>query len=383
MKIKNRTNVTNVKPLTPRLETRRSIKHLFIPALSGVCFYAFVFWAVSIRPNMNNKPNNKPLDIENTIQRKQCNSVYYWKTVFTLNEEEKQWLADHNIERMYIRYFDVTESFSEEGDYAYTPVPKATIRFVDTVPASLEIVPTVFIDNIVFRYNLDMMAYVERLVNRILVMSETNDIGNISEVQLDCDWTWYTQANWFAFAKAVRKELSKHKIILSATIRLHQLNMQPPPVDCGVLMCYNTSGLSNYFTKNSILCAEDVSPYSKYLQSYKLPLDIAYPTFSWAVWFDKYERFQALLRDITPENANLKKRDGNRYTVKNGFYQNEEYIAAGSEIRFEFSDFSEIIKCKQMLEPKLKNYSVILYHLDNKNLSKYTTDEINEIYTRK
>jgi hypothetical protein len=54
---------------------------------------------------------------------------------------------------------------------------------------------------------------------------------------------------------------------------------------------------------------------------------------------------------------------------------------AGDEIRYETSDLEEILKSKQLLESRMKDYSVILYHLDNNNLSKYSKDEISQIYS--
>ena len=306
--------------------------------------------------------------------RKSCNSVYYWKTVFSLCDGEKQWLTRHNIGRLYIRYFDV--GFDSNGE----PVPLATIRFSEPVPEGLEIVPTVFIDNNLFKH-CDMTPYAQRVANRILAMSETNDVSNIREVQLDCDWTKTTDTAWFAFAKAVKMELNNHDIALSSTIRLHQLNMPPPPVDRGVLMCYNTGAVRSNATGNSILSAGDVALYDKHLSTYSLPLDVAYPTFSWAVLFIN-GKFKRLLRQVEPEDEFLAHQKDNKYTVKYGYYQEGEYLYEGDVIRFEFSDFSEIIKCKRLLEPQLKDFSVILYHLDNKNLSKYTTDEINQMYQK-
>lgn len=55
-------------------------------------------------------------------------SVYYWKTVFKLGEEEQSFLGDHRIGRMYLRMFDVdvvrnrvTETDNVE--------PVATVKF--------------------------------------------------------------------------------------------------------------------------------------------------------------------------------------------------------------------------------------------------------------
>ena len=304
------------------------------------------------------------------------NAIYYWKTIWELTDNEYQFLTDHKINKIYIRYFDVYI----EDDPVVMPVPEATIRFKDTIPENIEIIPTVFIDNDLFRY-CKMNDYVQKLVNRIITMSETNNILNIREVQLDCDWTKTTEAAYFDFLEKVKAALAIHNIKLSTTIRLHQLRMDPPPAEKGVLMCYNTGAIRNPETRNSILSASDVVPYAKYLKNYQLPLDLAYPTFSWAVWFNNEGHFQALLRNACPADSNLIQIKDNIYRVKNGFYQEGHYLAADDRIRFETSDFNEIMMIKKMLEQQLKYFSVILYHLDQTNLSKYTGYEINKMYT--
>ena len=214
-----------------------------------------------------------------------------------------------------------------------------------------------------------------------MVMSQTNDIVNVREIQLDCDWTQTTEDAYFKFLKEVSGLLKNDSIMLSVTIRLHQLRTKVPPVKRGVLMCYNTGGVRNAQTNNSILDVDDVALYAKNIQSYALPLDVAYPTFSWAVWFSE-DKFQALLRNLSNENENLTLKKENRYKVKEGFYQEGKYLQEGDEIRFETSGYEQIRQSKKMLEKYLTNYSVVVYHLDYNNLSKYTEDEINKIYAR-
>lgn len=317
----------------------------------------------------------KPADNTNTEQECNANNaVYYWKTTFKLSDEERDFLSEHQIKRLYLRYFDVCR----DPDYFWIPVPEATLIFLDTIPHYLEVVPTVFIDNNLFK-DFNMTEYAELLVNRIRTMTETNDVPNVREVQIDCDWTQTTETAYFDFLEQVRELLKKKSIALSATIRLHQLRMKAPPIEKGVLMCYNTGGVRNPKINNSILAANDVALYAKNLQNYPLLLDIAYPTFSWTVWFRNNE-FQALLRKVDPENENLLQKENNRYVVKSGFYQEGHWLRTGDEIRIETSDFNEIIQAKSMLERQTKNYSIILYHLDSNNLSKYTKDEITQIY---
>lgn len=52
-------------------------------------------------------------------------------------------------------------------------------------------------------------------------------------------------------------------------------------------------------------------------------------------------------------------------------------------IRLESPRYDEVLKVKQLAERTLRNnteYSVILYHLDSIALTKYATDEIENIY---
>ena len=324
-------------------------------------------------PFCRNHEIKKEVDL---IPEKPSRAIYYWKTIFSLNDTERRFLKENDIQKIYIRYFDV--ACREESWYIATPL--GTIQFRDSIPPGLEVVPTVFIDNELFKSYDPISEYVERIVKRILIMSETNNIPNIKEVQIDCDWTKSSEEKYFKSLKEIRAELSKHNIKLSATIRLHQLKMPPPPVDQGVLMCYNTGAVLNRDTENSILTAMNVKPYASGLATYKLSLDIAYPTFSWAVWF-RDKRFKSLLRGLSSDNENLVQLDKNIYQVKQGFYQEGHYLSTDDIIRFESSPMEEILKSKELLEYQLKNkYSIILYHLDSNNLSKYTNHEIAKIY---
>lgn len=336
-------------------------------------FFIFILFAFGVGACNHKKEFHVT---ENPEQhRKICNSVYYWKTSFELTDKEREFLKINHIGRLYLRYFDVAVI----DDYRAEPV--ATLLFKGDIPSDMEIVPTVFIDKDIFRkkYKKGKSSYAEFIVNRILTMSETNDVPKVHEIQMDCDWTKSTEADYFSFLDETRELLAKHDIMLSTTIRLHQLSMPVPPVDRGVLMCYNTGAVRNSDTRNSILQFDDVTPYANRLKWYKLSLDIAYPTFSWAVWFSN-GTFKALLRNADPRHEKLEHKEKNKYRVKEGFYQEGHYLSYGDEVRFEFSSFDEIMSCKRLLEHQLKDYSVILYHLDFKNLSKYADHEIFEIY---
>lgn len=74
-------------------------------------------------------------------------------------------------------------------------------------------------------------------------------------------------------------------------------------------------------------------------------------------------------------------RGGNLFVAKRDIPYNDRLILKGDMVRQEKSEFEDISNVKRMIDSKLSNsdHSNILYHLDSKNLSKYSDDEINKI----
>lgn len=287
------------------------------------------------------------------------NSVYYWKTAFELNDSEKAFLKTHQVKRLYLRLFDVVPAdITPTNDYEV--VPNATVAFREAMPEGVEIVPVVYITIDALRLiNSPKHNYAEIITQRILNMADFHDLGNIREVQLDCDWTQQTQESYFDFCREVKERLEPYGIQLSCTIRLWQLACACPPVDRGVLMLYNTGSITNPETHNSILDLNDVNAYLKN-KPYGLPLDYAFPNYSWYVWF----------RD-------------NTYM---GLFHNQPSMGleAGDRVRFEHVSFDELRKLDSIVKLKMpgaENASIILYHLDSANLSNYTDDEIRQIFS--
>jgi hypothetical protein len=175
----------------------------------------------------------------------------------------------------------------------------------------------------------------EKVVKRILQMNETNDIKNVREIQIDCDYTAKSRKNYYEFLNEIRSQFPQ----LSTTIRLHQLSMEAPPVDYGVLMIYNTGDPRKFEERNPILDIRDVQPYLRFLNDYPLPLAAAYPVYSW-------------LRIINGVHI--------EHTV----------------------EAEEILRVKQAVEQKRQNLSrsIITYHLDKENINRYKPETYEEIY---
>ena len=256
------------------------------------------------------------------------NAVYYWRTDLRLDSAERAFLAQYHINKVYCRYFDVV--MNDDGE----PKPNATISFSDTLPDSIEMIPTVYITEDCMHETHEGLA--ERIVKRIRQMNETNDIKNVSEIQIDCDYTSKSRKRYYAFLEKVRKLWGE---TLSTTIRLHQLAMEAPPVDYGALMIYNTGDPRKWEERNPILDFRDVEPYLRRLDGYPLPMAAAYPVFQWTY------TIQGVRVDRTVEA--------------------EVILQVKKAMESERSDLNRLI---------------ITYHLDKDNIERYKPETYEEIY---
>ncbi len=297
-------------------------------------------------------------------------AIYHWKTTFDLTQEDSLFLSRHQINRLYVRLFDVVldNDYSDPVDEVY---PAGTTVFKSKPIQGVEIIPTVYITQGALREYMDKEEELsELIVTRVLAMCSWNELGKISEMQYDCDWTESTRES-FARLCCSTKNILKDKgqdITLSGTIRLHQLEEATYPFDRGVLMMYNTGPVMNYYTLNSIINYDDANKYlsvdsriKKFISARKnnCPIiDVAYPTFGWGVLFDNNGKFKRLVRDV------------------------ENYRRVADEsIRIEESDIDVILKVKELVDNTIGDIcrGNIIYHLDMSNLNKYKQHEIENI----
>ena len=215
---------------------------------------------------------SKPKPMPTTMR-----SVYYWSTTLNMDSVKTAFMRNYDISRMYIRYFDVV------ADQSGRAVPNATLKFATDVPQGIDIVPTVFVMPECLRQDRSRLASL--IVKRVVQMNETNDVYNVKEIQIDCDWTQSTRQLYAEFMQAMMRECHSRHLKLSSTIRLHQLAQTPPPADRGVLMMYNTGDATDIRCHKPILDMHDAAPYLPRLNDYKLKLSTAYPIFTWRILF--------------------------------------------------------------------------------------------------
>lgn len=281
-------------------------------------------------------------------------AIYHWKTTYDPTQYELDWMRDHNVKRLYLKLFDVDVYDCEEG-----AAPIATTRFLQPLPDDIEIVPVVYITNEAMG-KMEVYSVAEALATRVLKMAECNGF-EVKEVQVDCDWTERTKYYYYWFCHSLHEQLQEQGIRLSSTVRLHQIDstLNDLEVDDKTLMFYNTGAILSPETRNSILDYNDVKPYLPRLTSKVMDsMTVAWPVYGWGVAFDQQLAFQRL---VPPSR-----------------------LAAdtSAHLREEWGEMAEIRKVKQHLPQRRDGSVTILFHLDSLNLSRYSHEEIEEIYNR-
>jgi len=304
-------------------------------------------------------------------------SVYFWKSNFKLDQEERSFVKKYNVKKIYAKFFDVVEA---ENEFGVTSIPIATLNLEDGIPNGVEVVPVVFISENCMegsgKYFLP-----DRISYRVLQMCETHDIP-VKEMQVDFDWTETNQEDYYEMLGELRNKLAEKNVALSVTVRLHQLRMDVPPCDSGVLMLYNTGNFKDINCKNSILSYEDASPYLKDISSYKLPLRLALPNFSWYLCF-KGNEFSSISYDVDTDNKKVfeNKGDGLFSVLKETNVKNT-ILTEGDSVRYVKADFSEISKVLKEIKSIDKDLVLnnILFDLNSRNIKNFGGKEYEEIF---
>jgi hypothetical protein len=310
-------------------------------------------------------------------------SFYYWKSTLNLTNFEKQKLDSLKVKTIYLKFFDV--DWDEVGK---KPLPIAKLQAAkDELQRGITIIPVVFIANECIQKidSSQVKKLAENIYSLILEIKQTNGFDAIPEIQIDCDWTAATKDKYFQLLNNIKVKIKNSK--LSATIRLHQIKFFSktgiPPVDRGLLMCYNMGNLKNPATKNSILETEELKKYIGNLSNYPLSLDVALPLFDWKVLY-RSNIYTGLIQHLpeTVFTSSFSAKTGNRYQILKDTLLQGYDLRRGDIIRDEQSAIKEVIAAGNEISKQLKNTQlrVSLYHLDSVLLSKYATHDLESIY---
>ncbi|MEO5944684.1 MAG: hypothetical protein ABIP30_00720 [Ferruginibacter sp.] len=345
-------------------------------AINNILKYILLIFSTALLAACSyNKPHEK-----RSIER----SFYFWKSVFKPTTFEKTVTGSINVKTIYLKFFDVNWN-----ENTLQPEPAAQVNIVDTdFLESKKIIPVVFITNECI-YRLDSLQAIplaEKISTLMKAIILNNHLANIPEIQIDCDWTVTTKDKYFTILKKI-KELSQ-PLPISATIRLHQVKYIGksgiPPVDRGLLMCYNMGNLKDPATDNSILETKELKKYTGTLSTYPLPLDVALPLFEWKVLF-RFGKFKGLIQNLSDSvfKTNFVDKKANTFIFLKDTLLSGYDFKKGDIVRNEKSDYNEIMSTAKEISNQLSNNTlrVSLFHLDSLTLRKYPIYELENIYS--
>jgi hypothetical protein len=310
-------------------------------------------------------------------------AIYHWKTTFSPTNFEQRTLNRLEVEKLYVRFFDVDWN-AKIGE----ATPKAPVQFT-TPKIGYTVVPVVFITNQTLM-NLPMTGIpilARNISNEIKQIAQKHAI-TFQEVQFDCDWSATTGGQYFALLRSLRAMLD---VPLSATIRLHQIKYADktgvPPVERGMLMAYNVADWKRADTKNSIWDASVADRYLPFLEKYPLPLDVVLPIFRWTLVY-RNGRFLNILNDVSRNQLTTSiflasmPTDSNRFVARQDTSALGMMMRKGDVFRTEEITVHELKKAQQSILSRIKNEAVTfaLYHLDSTNLAQYRYENLQSLY---
>ena len=310
---------------------------------------------------------------------------YFWQTRFSINEAQLGYAKNLHTRFLYIRLFDVDTVHLPNGKIGLSP--ESIIQTYQKAPDSMQIIPVVYFTRqaILHMPSVDTMA---SKLNKLIGVVTSHHGWSFQEIQWDFDWTPSTKLAYFELLKKLKRYPLFSQKIFSATIRMHQvknLSMAGiPPVDKGLLMCYNMGDLKKYSTRNSILDQQKIATYLTSMKTYPLPLDLALPLFRWGLLF-RQQQFVSILNtlsldSLTQNSFITKQSNGNFKVAKNTRIQGYE-LQSGDEVRYEEISVNELKEAATFLAERTVRDSIRInfFHLDTTILKKYPVHELQKI----
>ena len=301
------------------------------------------------------------------------------------NKEEIARLDTLEIQKLYIRFFDVTWDKSTGQ-----PLPVSLMSISRVIAEKFQIVPVIFITNeSLGQLNSDQVNTLASKMSKLIEdLLEKNKINKPDEIQIDCDWNETTRNNYFLLLNELKKYPSWKNCIWSATIRLHQIKFREktgvPPVDRGALMFYNMGNVEDYSAENSIYDESIAKQYLSRIEDYPLPLDAAIACYSWGLLFEDQKLLKIFypLSEFELPDSLFYHSSKNTFTAKTNFYFEGQFMDAGDEIKIESMQPELSSAAAHLLSPNLKNEprSVILYQLDSIVLNQYSNEEFENLF---
>lgn len=311
---------------------------------------------------------------------------YYWESnQSALSDEEKNELAQLGVEKLYVKLFEV----GLDGKQRAIPVSKSVFSLLKSEAKNVaEIVPTIFIDNKVFKSISE--EEITRLAENIVHLTnkrfseQFSSFGKYTELQIDCDWTISTKENYHRFLRVLKPLL---KCQLSATLRLYPYKFHEEmgilPVDRAMLMCYNLMSPLKYKNSNSILNPGELKKYLVTSREYPVPLDIALPVFNNVLVF-KSNEFAGMTHLSEPQIKSVSTEQSKfwRLVIKDTIID-QVALEKGDKIKFEKVTDKELKACIAVVNKYVyfrNDATISFFQLNENQVNDYGIQKINSYY---
>ncbi|MCK6546356.1 hypothetical protein L6R52_10950 [Myxococcota bacterium] len=311
-------------------------------------------------------------------------AFYVWRTTVELSARERDALGALGVSRLFVRAFDVAPS--RDG----TPQLTAPVTFSGPWPAGVELVPVVFVREAVL-HTPPSDALVTLVAREVRDVVRRAGVAKISELQLDCDWTDGSRANYFALVEALAAVMRADGVELSATIRLHQIKYRErtgiPPVTRGTLMFYNMGTLGGPAPAEgtSIFDPVAASRYLERISEYPLPLDVALPIWSWTLHL-RDGRVEGLLQSTDPSELTglgwLRARSATELEATETTFFRGHLVRAGDVLRAELTAPEAALTAASMITPRLAAHArtVTLFDLSERTLTRHDVPSLERLF---
>jgi hypothetical protein len=321
-------------------------------------------------------------------------AFYYWQNqAWDLGESEYQTIEKLKVKKLYIKFFEVDKN-DIQGIF---PFAKNELNFsqYDSLENTIEVVPTVYIRNEVFKQT--SRKEINQLAENLLFLIEKKFKKQFEEnpipkeIQMDCDWTESTKDNYMLFLNILKQKILKKSffknISTSATLRLYAYKfpdkMGVLPVDRAMLMCYNLIPPFDAGDRNSILNLNELNKYLVGADTYPIPFDIALPIYSSVQVYQNNSFAGIIYNEDSTFMSKTKKLNNTWYLSKIDTVINDIFLRKGDKLKIEKTTFKTLNRAIKSIIEHVKldeNPTISFFHLDDYELTNFSHEELDSCY---
>ncbi len=331
-----------------------------------------------------------------TLEVHPIKAFYYWQNqAYFLSDIESQTIKTLNVNKLYIKFFEVDKN-DIQGIFPFAKNELNLSRY-DSVESKIEVVPTIYIRNEVFKQTsgkeIDQLA--ENLLflieKKFKKQYEENPIPK--EIQMDCDWTESTKDNYHLFLTILKEKMLQNlffkNVKTSATLRLYAYKfpdkMGVLPVDRAMLMCYNLIPPFEAGDRNSILNLNELNKYLVGADTYPIPLDIALPIYSSVQVYQNNSFAGIIYNEDSTFMRQTKKLNNTWYLSKMDTVINDIFLRKGDKLKIEKITFKTLNRAIKSIIENVnldEKPTIALFHLEDYELTNFSHEELDSCFSR-